>query len=52
MLMRDVECLVFADDSIKTLWIVVFDNNIEITHVIAVQGKTLSLVWVRNDLTT
>lgn len=49
---KNVECLVFSDDRQKMLWIVLFDTNTNITHVYALQGKTLSMVWVRDDLTT
>lgn len=49
---KNVECFVFADDKQGLLWIILFDDKLEITHVYTLREKTLGQVWVRDDLTT
>lgn len=47
---KNVECFVFADDKQGLLWIILFDDQLYITHIYTLKGKTLSQVWVRDDL--
>jgi hypothetical protein len=46
------ECLIYYDEQHDVVWVVLFNTDIEITHVIAVKDKKETIVWCRHDVCT
>lgn len=53
--MKDVECFIFVEGTKERhiVWLVLFDNQIQVTHVIAVtrngEESEEKILWVRKD---
>ena len=48
--MKAVECLVFVDLSTGVVWMVLFDKEMEISHVVEFKDKKSEVVWCRQDV--
>ncbi len=45
-----VECLIFYDRPRDTIWVVLFDDNIDITRIFSASNKKETHVWCRRDV--
>ena len=47
-----IECYIFFDTKNDVVWVLLFDTNLEITHVLASKDNKEHVVWCRSDVCT
>lgn len=48
--LKNVECLIMYDEKHDVVWVVLFDDELDITRIIASKGNQEAYVWCRQDI--